>query len=275
MRIARKLSDLRAQRAALGMELGFVPTMGALHQGHVALVSAARAAGRPVAASIFVNPTQFGPNEVFLAYPRTEEADLAKLEAAGCALVWLPDVETMYPADGASRIVVGGPAERWEGELRPGHFAGVATVVAKLFGQVRPSHAYFGEKDWQQIQVISRMTADLLLPVEIVPVATVREADGLALSSRNRFLTAAERQTAPALRAAMVVAIERLLGGMAVSAALAAGEIRLGEAGLKADYFALVHAHSLAPVEVVAAPARLIAAAKLGRIRLLDNAAVC
>jgi pantoate--beta-alanine ligase len=257
------------------MELGFVPTMGALHQGHVALVSAARAAGRPVAASIFVNPTQFGPNEDFLAYPRTEEADLAKLEAAGCALVWLPDVETMYPADGASRIVVGGPAERWEGELRPGHFAGVATVVAKLFGQVRPSHAYFGEKDWQQIQVISRMTADLLLPVEIVPVATVREADGLALSSRNRFLTAAERQTAPALRAAMVVAIERLLGGMAVSAALAAGEIRLGEAGLKADYFALVHAHSLAPVEVVAAPARLIAAAKLGRIRLLDNAAVC
>ncbi len=275
MRIARKLSDLRAQRAALGMELGFVPTMGALHQGHVALVTAARAAGRPVAASIFVNPTQFGPNEDFLAYPRTEEADLAKLEAAGCALVWLPDVETMYPADGASRIVVGGPAERWEGELRPGHFAGVATVVAKLFGQVRPSHAYFGEKDWQQIQVISRMTADLLLPVEIVPVATVREADGLALSSRNRFLTAAERQTAPALRAAMVVAIERLLGGMAVSAALAAGEIRLGEAGLKADYFALVHAHSLAPVEVVAAPARLIAAAKLGRIRLLDNAAVC
>jgi pantoate--beta-alanine ligase len=275
MRIARKLSDLRAQRAALGMELGFVPTMGALHQGHVALVTAARAAGRPVAASIFVNPTQFGPNEDFLAYPRTEEADLAKLEAAGCALVWLPDVETMYPADGASRIVVGGPAERWEGELRPGHFAGVATVVAKLFGQVRPSHAYFGEKDWQQIQVISRMTADLLLPVEIVPVATVREADGLALSSRNRFLTAAERQTAPALRAAMVVAIERLLGGMAVPAALAAGEIRLGEAGLKADYFALVHAHSLAPVEVVAAPARLIAAAKLGRIRLLDNAAVC
>jgi len=275
MRIARNLSELRAARAALGPWLGFVPTMGALHQGHVALVTAARAADRPVAASIFVNPTQFGPNEDFLAYPRTEEADLAKLEAAGCALVWLPDVETMYPADGASRIVVGGPAERWEGELRPGHFAGVATVVAKLFGQIRPSHAYFGEKDWQQIQVIARMAADLLLPVEIVPVATVREADGLALSSRNRFLTAEERQTAPALRAAMVVAIERLLGGMAVPAALAAGEARLGEAGLKADYFALVHAHSLVPLEVVAAPARLIAAAKLGRIRLLDNAAVC
>jgi pantoate--beta-alanine ligase len=274
MRIARNLSELSAARAALGPELGFVPTMGALHDGHVALVTAARAADRPVAASIFVNPTQFGPNEDFLAYPRSEEADLAKLEAAGCALAWLPDVATMYPPEGASKIVVGGPAERWEGELRPGHFAGVATVVAKLFGQVRPSHAYFGEKDWQQIQVISRMTADLLLPVEIVPVPTVREADGLALSSRNRFLTAEERQTAPALRAAMVLSIERLLAGTAPPAALAAGVARLGEAGLKPDYFALVHAHSLSPLDAVAPPARLIAAAKLGRIRLLDNAAV-
>ena len=155
------------------------------------------------------------------------------------------------------------------------HFAGVATVVAKLFGQVRPSHAYFGEKDWQQIQVIARMTADLLLPVTIVPVPTVREADGLALSSRNRFLTAEERRTAPALRAAMTLSVARLRDGVAVPAALAAGVARLGEAGLSPDYFALVHAHSLAPLDVLAPPARLIAAAKLGRIRLLDNAAVC
>ena len=275
MRIARTISELASARAAFGVALGFVPTMGALHDGHVALVTAARAANMPVAASIFVNPTQFGPNEDFLAYPRTEAADLAKLEAAGCDLVWLPDVAAMYPADGASTILVAGPAERWEGALRPGHFAGVATVVAKLFGQVRPSHAYFGEKDWQQIQVIASMTADLLLPVTIVPVPTVREADGLALSSRNRFLTAEERRTAPALRAAMTLSVARLRDGVAVPAALAAGVARLGEAGLSPDYFALVHAHSLAPLDVLAPPARLIAAAKLGRIRLLDNAAVC
>jgi pantoate--beta-alanine ligase len=274
MRIARTLNDLRDARAALGPALGLVPTMGALHDGHTALVTAARAEGTPVAASIFVNPTQFGPNEDFLAYPRTEDADLAKLEAAGCDLVWLPDVPTMYPPDAATTITVQGPARRWEGEMRPGHFAGVATVVAKLFGQVRPSAAYFGEKDWQQIQVIARMTADLPLPVRIVPVPTVREADGLALSSRNRFLGPEERRLAPLLHRTMTEAGARIEGGEAVAAALSGAVETLKNAGLAPDYFALVDAISLEPLQVLARPARLIAAAKLGRIRLLDNIAV-
>jgi pantoate--beta-alanine ligase len=271
MRIARTLKELRAARAALGPSLGFVPTMGALHDGHVALLAAARAASGPVAASIFVNPTQFGPNEDFLAYPRTEEADLEKLAAAGCDLAWLPDVAAMYPPDEATKVTVGGPALRWEGEIRPGHFAGVATVVAKLFGQVRPSAAYFGEKDWQQIQVITRMTEDLLLPVEIVPVPTVREADGLALSSRNRFLRAEERATAPRLHEAMEKAGAQMSAGAAVDAALAKAVADLNAAGLTPDYFALVNAASLAPLDILERPARLIAAARLGRIRLLDN----
>jgi len=273
MRIARTLTDLRRFCADLSGGYGFVPTMGALHDGHVALVTAAKAAGAPVVASIFVNPTQFGPNEDFLAYPRTEEADLEKLEAAGCALVWMPDVATMYPAGEATTVTVGGPASRWEGEKRPGHFAGVATVVAKLFGQVRPARAYFGEKDWQQIQVITRMTRDLLLPVEIVPVPTVREADGLALSSRNRFLGAAERELAPALHAAMQATASRLRRGDAVDAALAEGVRTLGPA-LHPDYYALVDAESLEPLTTLQSPARLIAAARLGRIRLLDNVPV-
>ncbi len=248
--------------------------MGALHDGHVALVTAAKAGGAPVVASIFVNPTQFGPNEDFLAYPRTEEADLAKLEAAGCALVWMPDVATMYPAGEATTVNVAGPALRWEGEKRPGHFAGVATVVAKLFGQVRPARAYFGEKDWQQIQVITRMTQDLQLPLEIVPVPTVREADGLALSSRNRFLGKEEREKAPALYAAMQAAAARIREGFGVRAALDDAVDRLVPAGLVPDYFALVDAASLLPLDRPKAPSRLIAAAKLGRIRLLDNIAV-
>jgi pantoate--beta-alanine ligase len=274
MRIARTLPDLQRFCAGLSGGHGFVPTMGALHDGHVALVTAAKAAGAPVVASIFVNPTQFGPNEDFLAYPRTEETDLEKLEAAGCALVWMPDVATMYPADEATTVSVAGPASRWEGEKRPGHFAGVATVVAKLFGQVRPARAYFGEKDWQQIQVITRMTRDLLLPVDIVPVPTVREADGLALSSRNRFLAADERKMAPHLHAAMRATVARLHSGASVHDALAEATEGLSRIGLTPDYFALVEASSLTPLEALHAPARLIAAAKLGRIRLLDNIAV-
>jgi pantoate--beta-alanine ligase len=274
MRIARTLSELREAGAALGPQLGFVPTMGALHDGHIALVTAARARKAPVAASIFVNPTQFGPNEDFLAYPRTEEQDLEKLARAGCDLVWLPDVATMYPAEGATTISVAGPAMRWEGAIRPGHFAGVATVVAKLFGQVRPARAYFGEKDWQQIQVIRRMAADLLLPVEIVPVPTIREPDGLALSSRNRFLGDEERKLAPALHQALITAAVNVTAGHQPAAALATAEQSLTKLSLKPDYFALVHAHTLEPLETLSHPARLIAAAKLGRIRLLDNVAV-
>jgi len=272
MLVVRTLPELRAASGGRG-DIGFVPTMGALHDGHIALVHEARAASATVAASIFVNPTQFGPNEDFLAYPRTEEADLAKLKAAGCDLVWMPDVATMYPPDAASTITVAGPALRWEGKIRPGHFAGVATVVAKLFGQVRPQRAYFGEKDWQQIQVITRMTRDFLLPVEIVPVPTLREPDGLAMSSRNRFLSPQERAIAPALHTALADAAKRLSVGWTVTEAMAAGEKKLREAGLTPDYLALVNATTLEPLTEFSPTARLLAAARLGRIRLLDNLA--
>jgi len=270
MRIARTLPELRAALAALGART-FVPTMGALHEGHLALITAAATSGLPVAASIFVNPLQFGPSEDFNRYPRDEAGDLAKLASAGCALAWLPDVSIMYPADAATTITVAGPATRWEGELRPGHFAGVATVVAKLFGQVQPRAAYFGEKDWQQIQVISRMVQDLPLSVEVVPVPTVREPDGLALSSRNRFLSPADRRLAPALQSALRDTARRLNAGEDAATATAAGRFALNRAGLTPDYFALVHANSLEPLDALATPARLLTAARCGPVRLLDN----
>jgi pantoate--beta-alanine ligase len=273
MKIARTLTELLTAREGLGPTLSLVPTMGALHEGHLALVAAARADGGPVAASIFVNPLQFGPNEDFSRYPRTEDEDLAKLAAAGCDLVWLPDEAAMYPADGATTITVAGPALRWEGAIRPGHFAGVATVVAKLFGQVRPARAYFGEKDWQQVQVIARMVADLLLPVRVVPVPTVRETDGLALSSRNRFLTADERRRAPVLHAALNKAADAIAAGGVASEVLAQAAAELTASGLVPDYFTLVDARSLEPLAVLKAPARLLTAARLGAIRLLDNVA--
>ena len=237
-------------------------------------MAAARQAGRPVAASIFVNPLQFGPSEDLTRYPRDEAGDLAQLEQAGCDLVWLPDVATMYPADAASTITVGGPATLWEGAARPGHFSGVATVVAKLFGQVRPRAGYFGEKDWQQVQVIRRFTADFLLPVEIVPVPTVRETDGLALSSRNRFLAPAERQAAPTLYAALTRAAASIGGGAAVAESLETAKRDVTAAGMAPDYLALVGAETLAPLERLARPARLITAARLGSVRLLDNVPV-
>ncbi|MCB5943141.1 pantoate--beta-alanine ligase [Acidocella sp. KAb 2-4] len=270
MMIARTLEELRAAREALG-PVGFVPTMGALHAGHLHLVATAKAAGLPVAASIFVNPTQFGPKEDFARYPRDEAGDLDKLERAGCALAWLPGVGEMYPPHHATSIHVNGPAAHWEGASRPGHFSGVATVVAKLFGQVRPEAAYFGEKDWQQVQVVSRMVADLGLPVRIVPVPTVREADGLALSSRNRYLTEAERKGAPALYKALTQAAEQIMAGKEVAAILHLTRQSLAQAGMVPDYVALVHAHTLEPIAGLAQPARLIAAAKLGAVRLLDN----
>jgi len=274
MLIARTLSELREAREQLGHRLGLVPTMGALHDGHLALIKAARAGSDKVAASIFVNPLQFGPNEDFSRYPRDEAGDLAKLEAAGCELVWLPAVADMYPADAATTITVGGPSEFWEGAARPGHFAGVATVVAKLFGQVRPQTAFFGEKDWQQIQVIRRMVTDLLLPVEIVPVPTVREADGLAMSSRNRFLAPAERETAPVFYAALRQAAVAIAEGAAAAGSLAQAQAKLADAGMQTDYLALVDAQTLVPLQSLAQPARILAAARLGSVRLLDNVPV-
>jgi pantoate--beta-alanine ligase len=273
MLIARTLTELRAGLHQLG-QVSLVPTMGALHEGHLALLAAARATGGPVAASIFVNPLQFGATEDLSRYPRDEAGDLAKLDAGGCALAWLPEVGTMYPPDAASTITVAGPAARWEGGLRPGHFAGVATVVVKLFGQMQPHTAYFGEKDWQQIQVLRRVVSDFLLPVTIVPVPTVRERDGLALSSRNRFLSPAERELAPLFYSTLQHAAGELAAGARPDEILAQAKKYLVEAGMTPDYLALVDALSLEPLVTTRPPARLLAAVRLGAVRLLDNLAV-
>jgi pantoate--beta-alanine ligase len=277
MLIARTLPDLRAACAQLRRQTGalaLVPTMGALHEGHRTLVRCAVASGAATVASIFVNPLQFGPNEDLSRYPRDEAGDLAALQAEGCALAWLPDVATMYPPGEATTITVDGPAEGWEGDARPGHFRGVATVCAKLFGQVRPDRAYFGEKDWQQLQVVTRMVADLLLPLEIVGVSTVREADGLAMSSRNRFLSVEERTRAPTLIRTLRATAEQLAGGQSATVALANARAALEDQGFGVDYFALVEGARLTPIPHSVAGARLIVAAKLGHVRLLDNIAV-
>ena len=279
MLISRDLPSLRAACAALrsnGRRLGLVPTMGALHQGHLTLLSAARAAGADaVAASIFVNPLQFNASDDLARYPRDEAGDLAKLRDAGCDLVWLPPVEAMYPPGSASVIEVAGPSKGFEGDARPGHFRGVATVCAKLFLQSSADIAAFGEKDWQQLQVVRRMARDLDIPIHIEAVPTMREADGLAMSSRNRFLTATERATAPILYQIMQDVTRAIVAGGAVAQVLAEGEARLIAAGFAPDYLALVAAETLEPVQQkTTAPMRLLAAARLGSVRLLDNMAV-
>ncbi len=277
MQICRDLPSLRAATAAFraaGRRLAIVPTMGALHDGHLALVAAARAAGADaVSASIFVNPLQFNPNEDLSRYPRDEEGDLAKLRSAGCDLVWMPGVEAMYPPDSATAVEVAGPSAGWEGDARPGHFRGVATVCCKLFLQSQAEIAAFGEKDWQQLQVVTRMAADLDIPVRILPVPTVREADGLALSSRNRFLAPGERAIAPLLYRTMAEAAAALAGSDPVEATLAQAGARLREAGFAPDYLALVEAETLRPLTALRpdGPMRLVAAARLGSVRLLDN----
>ncbi|HQT88294.1 MAG TPA: pantoate--beta-alanine ligase [Acidiphilium sp.] len=277
MIIARTIEALDAARTTLG-PLALVPTMGALHAGHVSLVAAAHESGLAVAASIFVNPLQFGPNEDFARYPRDEAADLAALRAAGCALAWLPDASVMYPSGDATVIEVAGPAQRWEGAARPSHFRGVATVVAKLFGQIRPERAYFGEKDWQQVQVVSRMARDLALPVTIVTVPTMREPDGLALSSRNRYLAPEERRRAAILPATLQDLRAELqndaVAESATAAALERAHTRLRDHGFAVDYVALVDAVSLEPITCPRAGSRLLAAARLGAVRLLDTMSV-
>jgi pantoate--beta-alanine ligase len=274
MLIARDLTELRTACAELRDRRGslaLVPTMGALHEGHQTLVRTAVASGAGAVTSIFVNPLQFAANEDLARYPRDEAGDLAKLRACGNDIVWIPDVTTMYPPGDATVIVPAGPAEGWEGDVRPGHFRGVATVCCKLFGQVRPDRAYFGEKDWQQLQVVRRMVADLLLPLDIIGVETVREADDLALSSRNRFLTAAERALAPALPRALRDAADRLADGRAAASVLDAARAGLAGLGFDVDYVALVDGPSLRAIPHRAPGARLIAAARLGAVRLLDN----
>ncbi len=247
--------------------------MGALHDGHLSLVDHARKYGG-VIVSIFVNPLQFNQPDDLARYPRDEAGDLALLARAGCDAAWIPDVHTIYPPGDATLITVGGPAEGWEGAERPGHFRGVATVVAKLFGQVRPDAACFGEKDWQQLQVIRRMEADLSLGVCIVGVPTERDADGLARSSRNRFLTALDRSVAPELYATLQLARVDLRSGAGAAATLAQSGRRLRASGFGIDYLAMVDGETMLPAVQPAAGTRLIAAAKLGRVRLLDNIAI-
>lgn len=272
MQIIRAGEDVTAVRRELRGTLALVPTMGALHAGHLRLAEEAKRQAERVAATIFVNPLQFGPTEDLGRYPRQEESDLRLLEAAGCDFVWLPGPADLYPDGFATSVSVGGISERWEGEVRPGHFAGVATVVAKLLIAVVPDVALFGEKDFQQLAVIRRMVADLGLPVRIAGIPTVRDADGLALSSRNAYLRAEERARAVALPRALARAAEAIRAGSAVEQLLAKGRAELLGAGFgRVDYFALVDAESLEPLTEARGEMRLIAAAVIGSTRLIDN----
>jgi pantoate--beta-alanine ligase len=272
----RSSEELARARAELGdASLALVPTMGALHAGHMALIEEARACADKVAATIFVNPMQFGANEDLSRYPRREAEDARMLEDAGCDLLWTPSVGDIYPDGFATTVRVSGVSERWEGEARPGHFDGVATVVAKLLLSVRPDVALFGEKDFQQLAVIRQMVRDIAIPVEIVAVPTVREADGLALSSRNAYLLPEERQQALALPRALEGARAAILSGTQVSDVLAEARNSLLNNGFsRVDYFALVDAQTLEPLAQAQGEMRLIAAAVIGSTRLIDNLAL-
>jgi len=274
----REVPQLTAALIALragGKSLALVPTMGALHAGHMSLIEEARRKADRVVASIFVNPLQFGENEDLDRYPRQEAKDGVMLEEAGCDLLWLPAAADIYPPGFATTISVKGLSDRWEGEARPGHFDGVATVVAKLLCAIRPDIALFGEKDFQQLAVIRRMAQDLQLGVEVLGVETVRDEDGLALSSRNAYLSADERTRAVELPGALNEAAERILAGTPVAEALQEAKNRLSAAGFsRIDYVALVNAMTLEPLDRPVGPMRLIAAAVIGTTRLIDNIAV-
>lgn len=277
MQIIRDLSDLRARTTTIradGQSIALVPTMGALHDGHLALVELAAQQADAVIVSIFVNPKQFGPNEDLDAYPRDEEADAAKLAAAGVAVLWMPPVAQVYPPGFATNVSVARLGEGLCGAARPGHFDGVATVVAKLFNQVQPDIAVFGEKDWQQLAIVRRMTTDLDLPVEVIGMPTRRDADGLALSSRNAYLSAAQRRAALALPQALFEAATRLGDGGEIGPTLAAAAARIEAAGFSIDYVELVDAATLAPLDALEGEARLLAAARIGGTRLIDNVPV-
>ena len=275
MQIVRESIALRPLVTAwktAGEEVALVPTMGALHQGHLDLVTAARRVADRVIATIFVNPLQFNDPADLDRYPRSEEDDCEKLRAAGCDTVWLGAAGDLYPDGFATMISVAGVSERWEGAHRPSHFDGVATVVAKLFVAVTPDSAIFGEKDWQQLAVIRRMTADLGLPVAVHGYPTVRETDGLAMSSRNARLSPDERVRALALPNALLTAHDEILAGRSVAEALQAAKRALADAGFDPiDYVALVDGASLDPIDKPRPGARLIAAATIGGTRLIDN----
>jgi pantoate--beta-alanine ligase len=270
--LRRAIDNFRAKKATTAL----VPTMGALHDGHVSLVRLAKRRATRVIVSIFVNPTQFAPSEDFGSYPRTWKADIARLAAENVDLVWNPDVKTMYPDGFATRILTEGPATvGLEDRIRPHFFGGVATVVGKLFTQSRPDFAIFGEKDFQQLRVVTRMARDLDLGVKVMGSRTVREPDGLAMSSRNVYLSREQRQMAPVLYRAMKESAKRLRAGDDVKAAMAGGAELITSAGFVLDYFEARHAETLALITSVKdGPVRILVAAKIGNTRLIDNVAV-
>jgi pantoate--beta-alanine ligase len=273
--IVRTRSDLRALVSNWrrdGKKIALVPTMGALHAGHLALIEQAKAAADVVIASIFVNPTQFAPHEDLARYPRQEAADIEHLKAIGCHALYAPDVTELYPEGFQTHVVPGAIAQRLEGAFRPHFFGGVATVVAKLFLQVTPDIAVFGEKDWQQLQVISTMVRDLDLRVEIAPALTHREADGLALSSRNAYLSASERDIAPSLKQALDAIAETITHAPETLAdMLERTKAQLLAAGFASiDYLEVCHSQTLEPWQT-GDPARILVAAWLGKTRLIDN----
>jgi pantoate--beta-alanine ligase len=270
--LRRALDCIRAKKNTTAL----VPTMGALHDGHVSLVRLAKRRAKRVIVSIFVNPTQFAPTEDFGSYPRTWKADVARLAAENVDLIWNPDVKTMYPDGFATRILTEGPATAGlEDRLRPHFFGGVATVVGKLFTQCRPDFAIFGEKDFQQLRVVTRMAGDLDLGVRVIGSRTVRERDGLAMSSRNVYLSPEERLIAPTLYRAMNESASRLRAGHNIEAAMAGGAELITNAGFVLDYYEPRHADTLAPIASAKdGPVRILVAARLGRTRLIDNIAV-
>jgi pantoate--beta-alanine ligase len=268
----RALDGLRSKKATIAL----VPTMGALHDGHVSLVRLAKTRATKVIVSIFVNPAQFAPSEDFGSYPRTWKGDVASLTAENVDLIWNPGVKTMYPDGFATRIAPEGPATAGlEDRFRPHFFGGVATVVGKLFTQCRPDFAIFGEKDFQQLRVVTRMARDLDLGVKVIGSRTVRERDGLAMSSRNVYLSPEERRMAPTLYRAMKESARRLRAGGDIKTAMAGGAELITRAGFTLDYFDVRHAETLAPIgSVKDGPMRILVAAKIGSTRLIDNIAV-
>ena len=276
--VLRTVADLRTAIAGLragNARVGLVPTMGALHAGHLALISAAIANGQHPVVTIFVNPTQFGLNEDFSAYPRDEATDVGAAASAGAVAVFAPPAGEVYPAGFTTSVQVGGLSDTLCGPLRPGHFAGMATVVTKLLLMSLPNSAYFGEKDFQQLQIVRRLARDLDIPVDIVSVKTVREPDGLALSSRNIYLSGSDRKRAPGLHAALTAAAGAIARGVCSADVREAAILRLQQSGFEPiDYFEVRDAETLTPVINVKRPLRVLAAAYLGRTRLIDNVAV-
>ncbi|MBU2136933.1 MAG: pantoate--beta-alanine ligase [Alphaproteobacteria bacterium] len=274
--IAELRTQVRAWRAA-GQTVAMTPTMGALHEGHLSLVRLARTKADRVVASIFVNPAQFGPNEDFERYPRDESGDARLLASAGCDLLYAPDVSQIYPPGYATQVSVSGVSEPLDGAARPGHFDGVATVVAKLLNQAQPDVAVFGEKDFQQLQLIRRLARDLDIPVEIVGAPIARDADGLALSSRNAYLSAAERPIAGMMNRVLADAAARLVAGDSVEKVEATGRAALERHGFqRVDYFEVRQVEDLSPAGPTPyqGRVRIFAAAHLGKTRLIDNMAV-